>query len=544
MTPSPRPARELDELIAALVDESITPKQSARLQALVRDNRDAQRQFILAMGLHASLLSYAAENEEPASGEAVCAVASQAMRWKASLARAARGFTRPTPFSFAVAGLVMCLLVTTMAYIVVPIYQSRSRASLAEIEAKRIVAKLSRVQEAEWAEGQIGAAAGSHLLAGHRLRLRHGLAEVTFNDGAVVVVEGPAHFVVNDTGEGTLQQGRLRALVPPQAIGFKLWTPRMEIVDLGTEFGVGVDSQEATEVHVLQGRVAVSPVGERSSAQRMVLAAGQAWKIEVGGGTGQAIASAPQRFNMKVVDPKVLVLQEGRLNGLTGGTYDGVDDVQLVQWGPSSNFGARTDFDVGQLRGGRAHALLRFDLTSLEGKVDRIVSVTLRLRPNTEVFYFPWGDEGTIELHRVSVANAGWIEGTFAGAGDMSGPGQGEPTWNQLQHAQKPWVGSPGASTRGVDFDATPLATASYVPRTGYPLEFRLSGDLTFVLDWIDGKFNGGFLLRETTGKRDNRINFHSSESANATARPQLVVVYLPKRDGGDEIAKPRGRSP
>ena len=518
---------ELDELAAAVVDESITSAQAARLQQWLRESGEAQQRFVLAMGLHASLYGYAAEVEHEEKSDAAVAMPSS-LPWRKRLARTVRLITRPTPFSLTVAALFIGLLVTAMAYIVAPMYQTRQRAGLAEIDATRIVAQLTRTQDAEWAEGQVGATAGAHLVVGHHMNLQRGLAEVKFNDGAIVLLAGPARLRIRDTGEAMLQVGKLRAQVPPEAIGFKITTPMMEIVDLGTEFGVEVEPDQSAEVHVLRGSVAVSPKGDASAGGRVVLAQGQAWKVQAGSGQGHAVAGDSLKFAMTLVDAKSVMFQAGRVDPITGGTYDGVDDVQLLQWGPSSNYGARADFDVGQNNGQRAHALLRFDLTSLQGKVDRILSVTLRLQPKTDAAYFPWRGTGEIELYRVSDANSHWREGTFS-AGGGPGAGQEEATWNYLRHPSERWAGSGGAGKPGVDYEAEPLAAASYVPRTGYPLNFRLSGALEFVRDWIEGRTNGGFILREKTGQPGNRIDFHSSESVSAAARPQLIVVYLPK---------------
>jgi hypothetical protein len=48
--------------------------------------------------------------------------------------------------------------------------------------------------------------------------------------------------------------------VPPPAQGFRLLTPNMKLVDLGTEFGVQVDSAaQKAEVHVFEGEVEAHP---------------------------------------------------------------------------------------------------------------------------------------------------------------------------------------------------------------------------------------------------------------------------------------------
>ena len=70
------------------------------------------------------------------------------------------------------------------------------------------------------------------------MRLRHGLAELKYANGAAVILEVPARCVLDSPSRLTLQNGRLSAQVPVEAIGFTVCTPTAMLVDLGTEFGV------------------------------------------------------------------------------------------------------------------------------------------------------------------------------------------------------------------------------------------------------------------------------------------------------------------
>ncbi len=91
-----------------------------------------------------------------------------------------------------------------------------------------------------------------------RLTLKSGVAEVTFNSGARVYLEGPAVLEVERPNRAYLERGRLTAEVPKPATGFVINTPRVNVVDIGTRFGVSVEAGGDTEVHVMQGVVEVS----------------------------------------------------------------------------------------------------------------------------------------------------------------------------------------------------------------------------------------------------------------------------------------------
>ncbi len=74
-----------------------------------------------------------------------------------------------------------------------------------------------------------------------------------------------------------LNEGRLVAYVPRRARGFVVVTPTAEIVDLGTEFGVAVESDGKTDVDVLRGVVEIKPAGEAKLSKwpRQKVVAGQ-----------------------------------------------------------------------------------------------------------------------------------------------------------------------------------------------------------------------------------------------------------------------------
>src|SRR5207249_503041 len=77
---------------------------------------------------------------------------------------------------------------------------------------------------------------GASLRKGQRLDLSAGYVEVTFDSGARVVLEGGASVDINSAWEATLRQGKLKASVPPEAVGFRVSNTFVDIIDLGTEF--------------------------------------------------------------------------------------------------------------------------------------------------------------------------------------------------------------------------------------------------------------------------------------------------------------------
>lgn len=86
------------------------------------------------------------------------------------------------------------------------------------------------------------------------LKIRSGSMAIDFFNGASVTLEGPAEFQIVSVNKAFCSKGQLVAEVPPQAIGFQIEVPQMNVVDLGTSFSLDVSDKE-TLVHVLDGEV-------------------------------------------------------------------------------------------------------------------------------------------------------------------------------------------------------------------------------------------------------------------------------------------------
>lgn len=114
------------------------------------------------------------------------------------------------------------------------------------------VARITGEHEMQW-DGDMGPPLHATMAAGERLNLAEGLIEITFNNGAVIVLEGPAEFVIDSPGSGTLEIGKLTAHIPERAIGFVVDTPSVRIVDLGSQFGVMVDEDGVTSLNMFEG---------------------------------------------------------------------------------------------------------------------------------------------------------------------------------------------------------------------------------------------------------------------------------------------------
>ncbi|MEO7318087.1 MAG: hypothetical protein ABIZ56_03755, partial [Chthoniobacteraceae bacterium] len=161
---------EINELCGALVDGTLDTAQRKRLAEMLAASEDARRFYVCAMSLSASLHEYAGEmqmdapeipaNERPA-----------ATRWMfGTLAAAA-----VVVLAFWLGGLVNG--------------ERAGDAVAMEKDGDESVAQLSGAKNCVWRGAALQP--GDELRIGQRIELVSGFAEITFDSGAQVTIEGP-----------------------------------------------------------------------------------------------------------------------------------------------------------------------------------------------------------------------------------------------------------------------------------------------------------------------------------------------------------------
>src|ERR1035437_155081 len=118
----------------------------------------------------------------------------------------------------------------------------------AGLPADEYVARITGSKECQWATGDPSARPGNFLRKGQRLELAQGYAEITFDSGAQVVLEGPASLELNSAWDATLLRGTLKVSVPTEAMGFRISNPAVDAVELGTECTMVADASGGLEM--------------------------------------------------------------------------------------------------------------------------------------------------------------------------------------------------------------------------------------------------------------------------------------------------------
>ncbi len=309
---------ELGGLLGGLCDGTLTADAYQRLDALVQSDDAARRFYNNYMFMHAALYS------QHAAVEAVIPNNEQALEPASLLAELPNtppeASMRPAWRSWlAIAAALIAVAAVTCwgTYMAIRVGE-RPTSSLATADASPAVAKITATRNCLWQLPMQGVGFGSELHAGQRLELAAGLVEITFSDGATVVLEGPATLDVRAHGRAQLHEGRLAAMVPEEARGFEVGTSRLNVADIGTEFGLMTESEGATEIHVFSGLVNAQLLDERGQKVRTVeLNTAQAARIQP---LTAMIAPIPARGEEFV---RALSVTSGPHDGLHA--YDGFD---------------------------------------------------------------------------------------------------------------------------------------------------------------------------------------------------------------------------
>jgi hypothetical protein len=303
----PRTRQELFELTGALVDGRIAPDAHARLERLLTDDPEARQLFYRYLDIDFGLSQWRLSEGGPTPIEALL----QNVGRPAAPRRAARW---PHLIAAAAAVVLLSLLLR-------PLFTgggSRPDDATPTEPVRTYVATIARAPACAWADGAASRREGARLMPG-RLRLERGVAELRFDGGAALILEGPAELAVDAETAATLARGRAVLRKDNLSGPFALQAGAATFVDLGTEYAVSVDPDGAVEVHVFEGVVERRRDGASGSDR---VEAGQARRF--GSEPGAAAAVIPLetgRFVRRVPDPE----GPGRNPAADLLVYDGFD---------------------------------------------------------------------------------------------------------------------------------------------------------------------------------------------------------------------------
>ncbi|MCA9230455.1 MAG: FecR domain-containing protein [Planctomycetales bacterium] len=277
--------------IGDLCNEAIEPSELAWLEERLCSDAEVRAIYLDYLAMHACLhMDGALLNRTDEETAEEYSSAAQEVQHQQDASRLERGRRRGilstlfgSPLMLA-ASLALVALVSSLAtYSTISLAPSLFRLAESVEEAASeptVVARITGTHNCLWGSSSSSIGYGSGLIAGQQLELREGLAELTFENGATVLLESPATFTVSAAHAASLEEGRLAAVVPQQSRGFRIHTRSLEVFDVGAEFGLFARQSGTAEVHVFNGLVKANVLDSSGrSLQRLDLNASEAARV-------------------------------------------------------------------------------------------------------------------------------------------------------------------------------------------------------------------------------------------------------------------------
>ncbi len=237
----------IDALIEAWLHGTISPADLAVLDQHLREDPEARRALRRSANLDAALRAWAEQDG--------CAHV-----WLEAGRRATTPRTRGFP-TWAGRWVLPAAAVLTIAALWSLTNRRTPPSPHPAEQTAQGTAVLTQAVNLHWRNGDAQALPGDLLRSGP-IALDKGLAQIEFFSGATLIAEAPATFEIISPWQVIWHGGKAHVRVPPAARGFEVFTPGLKLIDLGTEFGIEVDSALAnTRVQVFAGEVEAHPDG-------------------------------------------------------------------------------------------------------------------------------------------------------------------------------------------------------------------------------------------------------------------------------------------
>jgi hypothetical protein len=301
-------------LISARCDNRLGPEELRQLEDELARSPSARKLYIDYLDLHASL-GWEVTARQPVAEFAMEAFIDTYGWADGELARETRKM--PAAFRHGVPVFVYGLAAAVLAAVGLGIWWASGSERVASRPARahdapvaerlatdqpNIAPILGRVSDqssdCEWFVEKRSDSGDRTLRVGETLRILKGEMSIEYDRGIFVSLSAPAIYEFSSPMSGRLIRGQLKARVEKGAEGFAVQTPRAKVVDLGTVFGVGVNSSGSTDVVVFKGEVDVqyaSKQGDRLAVlQRLRM--GQGMRVDEVGTASRIAAITSSSF--------------------------------------------------------------------------------------------------------------------------------------------------------------------------------------------------------------------------------------------------------
>lgn len=255
------------ELIQSLIDGTLEPVESSRVNALLRDDIVLREFYIQQIRTDEQLCAHF---EEPSS--LVLLSHPKAVSRRKHITAIAVSVT------LGMAAAIALMFTFWKGQFISDEIDATHYSQFIPAPDNTPIARISGVKDVVWAQSS-GDLRPGHWLSAGKVELKEGLIELCYDSGSTVLIKAPATYYIEAQNKGYLEKGSIRAHSPKTVAAFEIETPNSELVDLGTTFGVTVLSLVSTEVHVLEGLVKARGITDLDDGWK-VLRTGKALRID------------------------------------------------------------------------------------------------------------------------------------------------------------------------------------------------------------------------------------------------------------------------
>lgn len=299
---------EFDRLVGSWLDGEITPEDRAALNQRLRDNPNEARQFAESVRFHYQLRQVILDDASIPRALADTLLPQQSERpvhrreWRTLIGGLAA---------------LSLMIVLTAAFLLSPVRQEPQQIASQPSESAKTTASPQPVAadpvaviEMSKLETSHGVNVGKSIYIGDVVDIPEGSVRIRCFSGVTVQLAGPAKLQFVSPMKTILIEGRLTALVEESGRGFSVVTPRAEVIDLGTEFGVNVNSEGDSDIVVFSGSIDLIHGAQTSGQPRKIqrLNIGEAMRVASYGGvfplTVIQKGREPAEWSAEITDPE------------------------------------------------------------------------------------------------------------------------------------------------------------------------------------------------------------------------------------------------
>jgi len=252
------------DLLALWLSGQTTDAQFARLESILDEHHDCRRLYLEYMATHSRLqwdlgsVGSPVPDTRPLHAEP-SAKPSQVAGW----------------LRWAGAAAAVAVIAVTV-WLLLPAGHQQQASDPGPSIARQPVATITAADDVVWRSEPMYA---GQALDTRTVAIESGQLQFMMDNGATIHLHGDAALTIEGPMQARLTRGSALFECPPRAVGYTVKLPGdVGVIDLGTAFVVGVDAYGASEVAVLEGRVAIT----QPSLQATELAVGQIVRIEPG----------------------------------------------------------------------------------------------------------------------------------------------------------------------------------------------------------------------------------------------------------------------